>query len=401
MGTFKAKQKSKHKEIESSLNKEQAAAAGNGGGGNGEHNNSPLIKSTPLLASPHQPQPPPPLPIRSLQTNNNHQMNATPPNAFPLWQTKERNTPPYLFANDNDDDDEHNKEKSISHNDDPKTNIQDTTETTTPTTTTTSTGNSSQQNTNATTQLDRILPTTATPSEELQTASSSPSSSSSPQMTGKHMPLKRNNSYRLANDNMKLEMNKENQQQQQQQQQMFSTTSALLNTSMRTPSPHHFKSLPRSKNIKNILQNVLDDSQKSIPPLPNTSSTPENNPNSRKIAKSFERLIDEFSLSTISVDSSYLRNKSLENFDDSPSILTDCSIKTESSITVNGNNLVDHDDNDSDSDLDSLISPAIPQVKYHKSFIDAVLMKPLKIILPHDDNRRQRILQKFEVTEIW
>lgn len=366
LGTFKRSIKSSiHKETESCTGESQKSVS---------FLLHPMVEENVPIAIAITPQtstppvsktvPPPPLPVRT----NKDKMNVKS-SAFP-HQTMERNTES-TFIENNDDYTDKNKEKSIPHNDDPKTKIQDTTNAIAnppPMTTT---------NATAATQLNSSPNEFAKPSPLTNTTETKAPSD-------KHMPLKRNNSYRLANDDMKVEMNKENH---------------TLDNSFRSPSPHHFKSLPRTK-IKSVLQNVLDDSQKS--PMstslasqnhPNSSSTPQNSSNPRKIAKSFERLIDEFSLSTISVDSSYLRNKSLENFDDSPSILSDCSIKA----NAQGNGA----DEDSDSDLESLISPIVPQVKYHKSFIEAVLMKPLKIIVPNEDNRRQRILQKFEVTEIW
>ncbi|KAI8130676.1 Nance-Horan syndrome protein [Lucilia cuprina] len=333
--------------------------------------------------------PPPPLPPRDLKYQN-----------FKHKQTAANNAlPPQLVVNPSDDDIDdvvvvnespfataitttstpNNKEKSIQYNDDPKTNLKKAT--------------TNDKILNSPNNAKTHLPTTTT------LMAPQPSAHSPSLSANKHMPLKRNNSYRLANDDLKLEMNKEN----------HNVYNDSPTPSIATPSPHHFQSLPRTK-VKNILHNVLDDSsQKShLSPQPNLTSTPQNTaatstsgnqqPVTRKIAKSFERLVDEFSLSTISMDSSYLRNKSLENFDDSPSILTP-NLTENSNTTMNGKKL-DEDDVDSDSDLDSLIAPSIPQIKYHKSFIEAVLIKPLKIIRPTDENRK-RILQKFEVTEIW
>lgn len=319
---------------------------------------------------------PPPLPPRDLKYQNfKHKQtaanNALPPqvDVNPLCDDDDDvfvNEPPFTTTST-----PHNKEKSIQYNDDPKTILK-------------------QATTN-----DKILnsPNNAkTHLKTLTTPMPPPPSPHSPSLSNKHMPLKRNNSYRLANDDLKLEVNKENHN-------VYNDSPTPL---VATPSPHHFQSLPRTK-VKNMLHNVLDDTilQPNLTSTPqNTAATPTsvNQPASRKIAKSFERLVDEFSLSTISMDSSYLRNKSLENFDDSPSILSP-------NLNENGSNLnakktTDKDDSDSESELDSLISPAIPQIKYHKSFIEAVLMKPLKIIRPIDDSRK-RILQKFEVTEIW
>lgn len=339
---------------------------------------------TPLTFSP----PPPPLPPRDLKYQNfkykqTAANNALPPQLEVDVKTSDGESPFVIaIAKTTFTQKTNNKEKSIQYNDDPKTNLKKA-----------SNNDKILNSPNNAKTHSQAKPTTPM-------APQSPPLAHSPAVSSKDMPLKRNNSYRLATDDLKLEMNKENHK-------VYNDTPALLLTTS-TPSPHHFQSLPRTK-VTNILHNIADaTSQKShLSPQPTLTSTPQNNNTStsssgtqqptRKIAKSFERLVDEFSLSTISMDSSYLRNKSLENFDDSSSFLS--SNLTENCSIVNGkeNN---KNDSDSDSDLDSLVSPAIPQIKYHKSFIEAVLMKPMKIIRPTDDSRK-RILQKFEVTEIW
>lgn len=178
--------------------------------------------------------------------------------------------------------------------------------------------------------------------------------------------LKRNNSYRLANDELKLheiEMNKEN---------LSERALAAAPTSGAMPPMQHATSSLRLRNL---------------------SSSPGGE---RRIAKSFERLVDEFSLSlTTGSDSSYLKNKSLENFDDSPALLSETTEQKPDENASDGSS----DEEDDDTRAPPLSLPA----KYHKSFVDSVLLRPFKIILPSDENgnRRQRILQKFEVTEIW
>ncbi|XP_043065143.1 uncharacterized protein LOC122320768 [Drosophila ficusphila] len=119
----------------------------------------------------------------------------------------------------------------------------------------------------------------------------------------------------------------------------------------------------------------------------------------RRIAKSFERLVDEFSLSlTTGDDSSYLKNKSLENFDDSPALLS--VLAAEQKPDENSDSGPESEEDEEEAAPPRL---PLPAQKYHKSFVDSVLLRPFKIILPSDENgnRRQRILQKFEVTEIW
>ncbi|XP_026842739.1 uncharacterized protein LOC6588101 isoform X1 [Drosophila persimilis] len=199
--------------------------------------------------------------------------------------------------------------------------------------------------------------------------------------------LKRNNSYRLANDELKLEMNKEN----QGLQLSFGAERGPLagSNSGTLPPMQHATSSLRLRNLNNL------------------PATPASTSGERKIAKSFERLVDEFSLSlTSGNDSSYLKNKSLENFDDSPALLALANESQESEQKPDTDTAARNSDSDSDSDseddVEALTAP-VPAPKYHKSFVDSVLLRPFKIILPHDDNgvRRQRILQKFEVTEIW
>ncbi|KAM7361937.1 uncharacterized protein ACRADG_012797, partial [Cochliomyia hominivorax] len=347
---------------------------------------------------------PPPLPPRDLkyqnfkhkQTQNQKQTAGT--NAFPpqvevnIKSTDEDNN------NDNDvlvnesphittktttpnKNNNNKEEKSIQYNDDPKTNLK------------IATNNDKIQNFNNNNAKTHLQTATTNPipiPPPLSPLTHSPSGD-----FNKHMPLKRNNSYRLANDDLKLEMNKENHNVYNE------SPSPTCLPILPTPSPHQFQSLPRIKTKNSIHNDSQPKSPLTLTSTPqNSSSTPMSSGNtqqSRKIAKSFERLIDEFSLSTISIDSSYLRNKSLENFDDSPSILSPN--LTQHTEDINGKQL-DNEESDSETELDSLISPAIPQIKYHKSFIEAVLLKPLKIIRPTDENRK-RILQKFEVTEIW
>ncbi|XP_068157813.1 uncharacterized protein [Drosophila tropicalis] len=192
--------------------------------------------------------------------------------------------------------------------------------------------------------------------------------------------LKRNNSYRLANDDLKLEMNKENNN---------NNTSYTLdpNQSALPPSMQYATGSLKLSHRHNVA-------------TPNGSGNGNGSVcgsgGERRIAKSFERLVDEFSLSlTTGNDSSYLKNKSLENFDDSPALAT----VADEQETKSGS------DTDSDSDDDSEMTATKPpmSIKYQKSFVENILLRPFKIILPNEDNggRRQRILQKFEVTEIW
>jgi len=193
--------------------------------------------------------------------------------------------------------------------------------------------------------------------------------------------LKRNNSYRLANDELKLEMNKEN------LSVSFGSERAPSSGAMPLSSVHqqHATSSLRLRNLSNH--------------LPTATHSPGGE---RRIAKSFERLVDEFSLSlTTGNDSSYLKNKSLENFDDSPALLSVAS--PEQRPDKNASNSSDSESEDDDEELAPPLSQSLPAPKYHKSFVDSVLLRPFKIILPSDENgnRRQRILQKFEVTEIW
>ncbi|XP_064551134.1 uncharacterized protein LOC135437192 [Drosophila montana] len=207
--------------------------------------------------------------------------------------------------------------------------------------------------------------------------SPNPNPTSSPtQSKCRSVALKRNNSYRLANDELKLEMNKEN---------CLSSTppyGAL-------PPMLHATSSLKLRNLSNMQL---------------ASTTPNSGcPAERKIAKSFERLVDEFSLSTTCIDSSYLKNKSLENFDDSPAFHT-TSVPNEGEPPDNDTAC----DSSEEEEADELVAPhmqlpPIPHSRYHKSFVESVLLRPFKIILPNEDNgaRRQRLLQKFEVTEIW
>ncbi|XP_070063039.1 streptococcal hemagglutinin isoform X3 [Drosophila virilis] len=192
--------------------------------------------------------------------------------------------------------------------------------------------------------------------------------------------LKRNNSYRLANDELKLEMNKEN---------CLSSTppyGAL-------PPMLHATSSLKLRNLSNM---------QLVSTTPNAGC-----PAERKIAKSFERLVDEFSLSTTTcIDSSYLKNKSLENFDDSPALHT-TSMPDEGEQPDN-DTACDSEEDGEEEEADELVAPHMqlpptPHSRYHKSFVESVLLRPFKIILPNEDNgaRRQRLLQKFEVTEIW
>lgn len=147
------------------------------------------------------------------------------------------------------------------------------------------------------------------------------------------------------------------------------------------PPLQHATSSLKLRNLSNLSNLQL------LPPAISSSSSPNNN----KIAKSFERLVDEFSLSTTCIDSSYLRNKSLENFDDSPGLLS----------LVPDNDCASEQEAEEEEEEEEEHVP-LPQ-RYHKSFVESVLLRPFKIILPNEDNgaRRQRILQKFEVTEIW
>jgi len=193
--------------------------------------------------------------------------------------------------------------------------------------------------------------------------------------------LKRNNSYRLANDELKLEMNKEN------LSVSFGCERAPSSGAMPLSSVQHATSSLRLRNVSNH--------------LPSGTHTQTQSPGGeRRIAKSFERLVDEFSLSlSIGNDSSYLKNKSLENFDDSPALLSVASREQRPDENAS-------DSEDSEEDVEAMAPPmsqTLPSQKYHKSFVDSVLLRPFKIILPSDENgnRRQRILQKFEVTEIW
>ncbi|XP_060650774.1 uncharacterized protein LOC132787622 [Drosophila nasuta] len=216
------------------------------------------------------------------------------------------------------------------------------------------------------------------------TVTSSPSASPSSLVPGKTRAgaLKRNNSYRLANDELKLEMNKEN----------FGG-SALPSA---LPLQHATSSLKlRNHNKLQLLHS------------PNSS-----NNSSAKIAKSFERLVDEFSLSTTCIDSSYLRNKSLENFDDSAALMErELKLQPDNVIAPDNdvqsapvnNSEEDEAEEEEEDDEEMLSTTTTPHQRYHKSFVESVLLRPFKIILPNEDNgaRRQRILQKFEVTEIW
>lgn len=175
-------------------------------------------------------------------------------------------------------------------------------------------------------------------------------------------------------------MNKENREQKEN-----CLSSAASAGALHLPLQHATSTLK----LRNHLQPVQCSS--------NSGGSPQ-----QKIAKSFERLVDEFSLSTTCIDSSYLRNKSLENFDDSPGLL----------LAVPD---VAHNDNDStassegegelpEEEEELAVQQYVPlPQRYHKSFVESVLLRPFKIILPNEDNgaRRQRILQKFEVTEIW
>ncbi|XP_070142281.1 pneumococcal serine-rich repeat protein isoform X3 [Drosophila kikkawai] len=182
--------------------------------------------------------------------------------------------------------------------------------------------------------------------------------------------LKRNNSYRLANDELKLEMNKENLS--------ASFGAERAPTSGAMPPMQHATSSLRLRNLSNL-----------------PAASPGGGVTERRIAKSFERLVDEFSLSLTSSgdDSSYLKNKSLENFDDSPALLQEA---------PSAEQKPDEHASSDESEEEEAPSLSLP-AKYHKSFVDSVLLRPFKIILPSDENgnRRQRILQKFEVTEIW
>lgn len=190
--------------------------------------------------------------------------------------------------------------------------------------------------------------------------------------------LKRNNSYRLANDELKLEMNKENLS--------ASFGAERAPTSGAMPPMQHATSSLRLRNLSNLPAAA-----------PNAASP--GGAAERRIAKSFERLVDEFSLSLTSSgdDSSYLKNKSLENFDDSPALLPAAAPSAEQKPD-------EHASSSAESDEEEELGPPLSlPAKYHKSFVDSVLLRPFKIILPSDENgiRRQRILQKFEVTEIW
>uniref|UniRef100_A0A1A9W725 WASP family protein member n=1 Tax=Glossina brevipalpis TaxID=37001 RepID=A0A1A9W725_9MUSC len=204
-----------------------------------------------------------------------------------------------------------------------------------------------------------VVPFVATTSRELDTMLA-PSDK-----LRQHVSLKRNNSYRLANNDMIPQIDKEQ-----------NISCALMSPTV----------LPTGTSFQNILENTSN--------LHLTSA--QNN-----ITKSFERLVDEFSLSTTSIDSSYLRNKSLENFDESSTILP-----LNSSIACNGeginyNELNNCNGLDSDSDFEHQNQAALnTSVKYNKLFVKKVLLKPFKIVMPPDDNRRQRILRNFETTDI-
>ncbi|TDG49982.1 hypothetical protein AWZ03_003492 [Drosophila navojoa] len=201
-------------------------------------------------------------------------------------------------------------------------------------------------------------------------SSSTPTPTPTPTATeskSRSVALKRNNSYRLANDELKLEMNKEN------YLQAASANSAL-------PPMLHATSSLKLRNLSN-LQLVA-------------KATNSGSPVERKIAKSFERLVDEFSLSTTCIDSSYLKNKSLENFDDSTAFhVADGDVQPD-----NGKGQAS--DSDSDEEDESGAEPHMPtpHSRYHRSFVESVLLRPFRIIKPNEDNgaRRQRLLQKFE-----
>lgn len=153
------------------------------------------------------------------------------------------------------------------------------------------------------------------------------------------------------------------------------------------PPLQHATSSLKLRNLSNL---------QLLPPTSRSSS-----PNNNKIAKSFERLVDEFSLSTTCIDSSYLRNKSLENFDDSPGLLSLVPPDSSSETQPDNDSPSEHEEEEEEEEQRQQHVP-LPQ-RYHKSFVESVLLRPFKIILPNEDNgaRRQRILQKFEVTEIW
>ncbi|KAI8044090.1 hypothetical protein M5D96_000240, partial [Drosophila gunungcola] len=192
--------------------------------------------------------------------------------------------------------------------------------------------------------------------------------------------LKRNNSYRLANDELKLEMNKEN-----LSVSFGSARASPSSGAMPLSSVQHATSSLRLRNL----------------PATATASHHHSPGGERRIAKSFERLVDEFSLSlTTGDDSSYLKNKSLENFDDSPALLALAAPEQKPDETASDS----ESGSASEEDEVEFAPPlSLPAQKYHKSFVDSVLLRPFKIILPSDENghRRQRILQKFDVTEIW
>ncbi|XP_069961738.1 retinoblastoma-like protein A [Bactrocera oleae] len=212
-----------------------------------------------------------------------------------------------------------------------------------------------------------------------------------------HRQLKRNNSYRLANDEVKLETNKENLLIYAEDSGALTLTKAtFMPPTQNNKSQQHNGNNNNSQNNSHTLPHASGAIKfKNTNNLHNKSTdNGEKSNGQRKMTKSFERLVDEFSLSTTSIDSSYLRNKSLENFDDSPSILN--------------NNIGEHkmersEAEDSDSEPELELSPPPSHTKFHKSFIDSVLLKPFKVVRPTDENdmRRRRILQKFEVTEIW
>ncbi|EDV30317.2 uncharacterized protein Dana_GF23228, isoform B [Drosophila ananassae] len=148
--------------------------------------------------------------------------------------------------------------------------------------------------------------------------------------------LKRNNSYRLANDELKLreiEMNKEN---------LSERTLAAAPTSGAMPPMQHATSSLRLRNLSNFS---------------NGQGSPGEE---RRIAKSFERLVDEFSLSlTTGSDSSYLKNKSLENFDDSPALLSETTEQKP-----------DETESSDEEEDDTCAPPLSLPAKYHKSFVD-------------------------------
>uniref|UniRef100_A0A1B0BXE0 Uncharacterized protein n=1 Tax=Glossina palpalis gambiensis TaxID=67801 RepID=A0A1B0BXE0_9MUSC len=193
-----------------------------------------------------------------------------------------------------------------------------------------------------------------------------------------HISLKRNNSYRLANNDTNPQIDKE-------QNSYIDINNISSNLTHPVVSP-----------VEESLQNILENTQESLNSCNLHLTTAQN-----KITKSFERLVDEFSLSTTSIDSSYLRNKSLENFDESSAILPLNSVNECAGIGTNYNELNKCKGLDSDSDFEQQNQLALnTPVKYNKLFVKKVLLRPFKIIMPLDDNRRQRILQKFETTDI-